>query len=83
MRRIDHSSCNWDGDDVIDGCPALIIFRMSIQGRNMVTAHDRSTYKIELNSSEHFPRQISQYQQTMKVRRQKNEFSARQRDIAP
>ena len=25
MHGIDHSSCNWDGDDVVDGCPALII----------------------------------------------------------
>ena len=56
MRGIDHSSCNWDGDDVVDSCPDLIVFKMSIQGRKIVTAQERSTYKIELDASEDFPR---------------------------
>ena len=83
MRRIDHSSCNWDGDDVVNGGPALIVFGIGIQGRKITRVYERSTYKIELDSPEDFLRQIAQYQQTVKVRRQKNEFCARERDIAP
>ena len=56
MRGVDHSSCNWDGDDVVDGCPTLKVFGISAQGREIITAHERSTYEIELNSSEDFPR---------------------------
>ena len=33
MRGVDHSGCNWDGDDVVNGCPALKVFEISVQGR--------------------------------------------------
>ena len=51
MCGVDHSSCNWDGDDVVNGCPALTltIVRMSIR-----KTHERSTHEIELDSSEDF-----------------------------
>jgi len=42
MRGVDHSGCNWDGDDVVNGCPALKVLRMSIQGRESVTQYMRN-----------------------------------------
>jgi hypothetical protein len=67
MHGIDHSSCNWDGDEKLY-CSSLITFGNSIQKRKIVLARERSTYKVKFDSSEDFPRQIGQYQLTMKVR---------------